>query len=393
MENKESVQKINKLFLIGNGLDLALGLETSYTDFMFWLLKKRLVETAENYGEQYASRKYRGKYDNFFKRYDRLIVYGFSSNELFDVLFNEDYDEIPNKIKSAEDLESLLEVIENYDISIKPKYERMLFSSIYHQCDLGWVDIEETYFGLIQSILNVSKKNHVRETVKELNDELELIARELVAYLAIIDTNIDNYASNKLIGRFIDEIHPDEIIGSKSHNTIEIDKLYFLNFNYTKSLHNVLLSNKKIYEKSVLNHIHGSLDNYDSIVFGYGDEMHEYYKVLEDYRDNEFLKHIKSFRYFQNKNYRDLLRFLNSSPFQVCVYGHSCDVSDRVMLNEIFEHENCVSIKIYFYKDKHGNPDFTQKTMNISRHFNSNKLMRKKIVEFNPDNEIPQIKK
>lgn len=74
------------------------------------------------------------------------------------------------------------------------------------------------------------------------------------------------------------------------------------------------------------------------------------------------------------------------------VNGHSCDISDRVMLNEIFEHENCVSVKVYFYKDENGKTDFTNKTMNISRHFNSNKLMREKIVEFNPDNEIPQIK-
>jgi hypothetical protein len=31
--------KVNKLFLVGNGFDLALGLKTSYADFMFWLLK------------------------------------------------------------------------------------------------------------------------------------------------------------------------------------------------------------------------------------------------------------------------------------------------------------------------------------------------------------------
>ncbi|QXP72298.1 hypothetical protein H0I29_09930 [Polaribacter sp. R2A056_3_33] len=29
----------NKLILIGNGFDLALGLKTSYNDFLFWLLK------------------------------------------------------------------------------------------------------------------------------------------------------------------------------------------------------------------------------------------------------------------------------------------------------------------------------------------------------------------
>jgi len=34
----------------------------------------------------------------------------------------------------------------------------------------------------------------------------------------------------------------------------------------------------------------------------------------------------------------------------------------------------------------------SSKTMNISRHFNSNKEMREKIVEFNYENEIPQKK-
>ncbi len=64
----------------------------------------------------------------------------------------------------------------------------------------------------------------------------------------------------------------------------------------------------------------------------------------------------------------------------------------EIPLNEIFEHENCKSIKIYFYENEKGDNDFTNKTMDISRHFNSNKLMRKKIVEFNPNNKIPQIK-
>ncbi|MDP3354056.1 MAG: hypothetical protein Q8S44_09990, partial [Flavobacteriaceae bacterium] len=93
-------------------------------------------------------------------------------------------------------------------------------------------------------------------------------------------------------------------------------------------------------------------------------------------------------------NYRKLLSFLNSNYYQVCIYGHSCGLSDRVMLNEIFEHENCKSIKIYFYEYEDGSNgnDFSNKNMDISRHFNSNKLMRQKIVEFNPKNKIPQIK-
>jgi len=87
------------------------------------------------------------------------------------------------------------------------------------------------------------------------------------------------------------------------------------------------------------------------------------------------------------------MKFLSSMEYQVCVYGHSCGLSDRLMLNEIFEHDNCKSIKIYFYENKKGENDFINKTMEVSRHFNSNQLMRKKIVDFNSNNKIPQIKK
>ena len=95
-----------------------------------------------------------------------------------------------------------------------------------------------------------------------------------------------------------------------------------------------------------------------------------------------------SFQYFKTPNYRELLSFLNSGDYQVCIYGHSCGLSDRIMLNEIFENENCKSIKIYYYSDD----DFTNKTMEISRHFNSNQVMRQKIVQKSKDDLIPQVK-
>tara|TARA_B110000046_G_scaffold34036_1_gene36741 strand:- start:470 stop:655 length:186 start_codon:yes stop_codon:yes gene_type:complete len=60
------------------------------------------------------------------------------------------------------------------------------------------------------------------------------------------------------------------------------------------------------------------------------------------------------------------------------------------MLNEIFENKNCKSIKVYYYKDKN---DYTNKTMEISRHFKDNNSMRKKIINFNPKDIIPQLEK
>ncbi len=389
MSKKESAQTINKLFLIGNGLDLALGLKTSYTDFMFWLLKKQLLEAAENFGRQEAPKPYRGRFIEVFGEYEPLTIFGYSSNELFDILFKENYGEIPNKIESADNLQDLLSVVKTYKISIQPKFANSLFTSIYSQCNAGWVNIEETYFVLLKSILN-DKRN---VSITDLNSELETITDYLQQYLLELEIDLPSNIVDQFFKQFASQIIPDEIINNKKdYSKIVNGHLYFLNFNYTEALSIILSKSGKEFNDYTINNIHGSFEFDEPIIFGYGDEMDEDYKKIENLRDNDFLKHIKSFRYFQNKNYRDLLRFLNSNSFQVCVYGHSCDISDRIMLNEIFEHENCVSVKVYFYRDKDGNPDFTNKTMNISRHFNSNKLMRQKIVEFNPDNEIPQIK-
>ena len=74
--------------------------------------------------------------------------------------------------------------------------------------------------------------------------------------------------------------------------------------------------------------------------------------------------------------------------------GHSCGLSDRTLLNTIFEHKNCRSIKTFFYewKDseskKHDN--FTEIVQNISRHFNDKKAMRSKIVNKSLCVPLPQ---
>jgi len=388
---KEKI-KVNKLFLVGNGFDLALGLKTNYADFMFWLLKKQLIKAASNYGRQVAPKAYKGHFSEHHGSYDTLFIHGFSSSELFDVLFEEGYNEIPEKIAELKNLEDLIKFVKIYNIKIKPKSEDLLFKATYDQCELGWVDIEETYFKLIQIIINDNKVD-LLEKIRALNNELQFISNELKKYLKTLDVNLDISEAEKYNNQIQQKLKStDFIIEDLKSKDIELGQYYFLNFNYTDSLSKVIDHNIELKDDSFINHIHGSVKDDSPLVFGYGDEMHEFYKKIEDLRENEFFKHIKSFRYFQNNKYRDLLRFLNSNYFQVCIYGHSCEISDRVMLNEIFEHKNCVSIKVYFYKDKSGNDDFTSKTMNISRHFNSNKLMREKIVEFNHEDEIPQKK-
>lgn len=138
--------------------------------------------------------------------------------------------------------------------------------------------------------------------------------------------------------------------------------------------------------------IHGSLnDKENPLNFGFGDEMDDDYKTIENINDNEYLKNFKSFQYLQNSYYSDLLKYIDGEKFQVYIMGHSCGLSDRTLLNTIFEHKNCRSIKIFYYQKEDGSDNYTEITQNISRHFNNKKLMREKIVNKTLCEPLPQI--
>ncbi len=75
-----------------------------------------------------------------------------------------------------------------------------------------------------------------------------------------------------------------------------------------------------------------------------------------------------------------MLEFLESEPFQVCIMGHSCGNSDRTLLNTIFEHPNCISIKPYYYINEKQEDNYLELVQNIYRNFTNLKRMRDKVV-------------
>ena len=157
---------------------------------------------------------------------------------------------------------------------------------------------------------------------------------------------------------------------------------YFLNFNYTQTIDGYcyyLQQFPTVKQKQI--QIHGRLsDSKNEINFGFGDEMDDEYKKIENFDDNEYLKNFKSFQYSQNTNYKTLLDYIDSDKYQVYIMGHSCGLSDRTLLNTVFEHKNCRSIKVFYHKRPDGTDNYTETIQNISRHFNKKALMREKIV-------------
>lgn len=83
---------------------------------------------------------------------------------------------------------------------------------------------------------------------------------------------------------------------------------------------------------------------------------------------------------------KDVIHQLNSLPpsethrIQIYIMGHSCGNSDRTLLNTLFEHKNCISIKPYFYQKADGTDNYIEIVQNISRNFTDMKLMRDRVV-------------
>jgi hypothetical protein len=69
-----------------------------------------------------------------------------------------------------------------------------------------------------------------------------------------------------------------------------------------------------------------------------------------------------------------------NSQYEVFIMGHSCGLSDRILLNSIFENPNCQSIKIFYHQKNKNENDFFEKTQEISRHFSAKGKEKMRIV-------------
>lgn len=161
------------------------------------------------------------------------------------------------------------------------------------------------------------------------------------------------------------------------------DNTLVLNFNYTSTFKTLYAPEYSLIQ--IIN-IHGELNNPDNpMIFGYGDELDDDYREIEKANDNKLLDNIKHILYPNSDNYRRFLEFLQLGPYQVFVLGHSCGNSDRTLLNTIFEHSNCTSVKPFYYQWKdegvEGMRDnYTDIYKNISRNFNNKQNLRDIVV-------------
>ena len=395
---------MNRLVLIGNGFDLAHDLKTSYADFIHWYWKQRIENLATE--------------DS--KISDDGLCY-------FEMKAHTSWRHLLSYTNRNDKAENTIRYMEEQNWCSLHKY--LFLEKITQSIETkGWVDIENEYYELLKeyALDNTMNEEAKIKSLKSLNNQLDYLKELLVQYLKeITEQEPEKITSIKhaIYAPFEKEDmsvyadchmfeeeqwewdgHPEKI--NELPSIIEkygydvsacmehVDAwckkscvsypvafllpkdIMLLNFNYT---HTARIY-RKTYDSFEEVHIHGDIDDSASVIFGYGDEMHSDFDKLKEREDNECLRNVKSIRYLETTNYKKVLRFIESAPFQVLIMGHSCGRSDRTLLHTIFEHKNCASIKLCFHQKEGGANDYLEKIQNISRDFVSMEKMRDIVV-------------
>lgn len=359
--------KYNRIIIVGNGLDIALGLKTHYKDFLLSLLKKYLLASLN------------GKVNT------PLIDLNWSitSNEK----------NFKNGLNEIQDLDVLLSRFKMYNIRGGEGFKGFLKSLIDERKILGsWVDLEEFYY---KELVDISRRKNCKDEILELNESFQELIKELELYLNEEEQKLILDSNNSALNLFIESLttrNKNDLLllyhkDAEDFFDIEDPKnICFLDFNYTNTLSQLV---DNYYQKNniEINKIHGSvLDKNNPVIFGYGDDYHDDYRVIQETKIEEAYNYIKPFKYSLNRNYVNLLNVMNSNKFEVYILGHSCGLSDRTLLKTIFEHANCLNLKIYHRGD---NSSFTRREIAIDMLIDNKQKRRNMILPFFRGDFIP----
>jgi len=358
------MKSIPQVIILGNGFDLAHGLETSFPHFANYYIEQKIIPELENvifnkathsnlFQESFVREMIRKGSDFPLKNdYNGKLYYwikGYKFNEVIEYL----------KINSA--------VIKNFIINT---FLGKLYSNEYK----NWFDIENAYFyELVQLKAEAIEKgnNFSKERLLKLNKEFLEIKIEL-----------HNLNKSQDIQNFLDT------------HLKSAPAAYVINFNYTNTIE-LYLDKYKTNPNFEVNYVHGSLEK-NNIIFGYGNDKNRHYQDIKNLEIDEFLTFFKTFEYLRTPNYNMVAaRLLETySNYNILVLGHSLGTTDKTLLGEVFNSSKCWYVSLFKRKDLEDKPDevdreFNKLTYAASRIFSREETMRKKIKNFEQSSFFP----
>jgi len=370
---------MRKVLLIGNGFDIAHDAPTSFLDFSDYLVKEKLIPDLGNFILEddkpiyFDSTILKKTQDHVFPENDfpsspkwNLIgVFGFNSDK---------------------QLEMLNRNVDFWQENLSNK----LLLTLFKEKSKYWFSIEDTFY---RQLINISNK------IKSLNYKVENLIPELDKLNKDFN-EIKNLLKEYLLTINIEKKPSIEVFfeNLKKGTDFLNGELHIINFNYTDTIKKYNLPKKTIH---FYYPIHGNLS--EEIIFGYGNDKDNAYQEIKDYGNDKFLEHFKTHKYLRNSTYQEIHSnlLLTKEAFEVHVIGHSLGLTDKTLLQEIFNSQNCQKIHLYKRADKYDlnsenkeqlliQKEFTKLTMAASRIIND-EVVRIKIVNYKLSEFFPCI--
>lgn len=224
----------------------------------------------------------------------------------------------------------------------------------------NWCDVEKLYFDELTS--KESSKD-----VESLNNEFEKIKCYLEEYLE----------SEK------SKFKPLPCYSTLFSHLKNADNTLVLNFNYTDTVSKYDSVNPSL---RIVN-IHGELKSENNpIIFGFAADDGQSRELIG--KDNkEYMRNIKKQCYKRTTNQSKLISYLETTEkIDVLIFGHSCGISDKLILNQIFNHKNINSIKIFYHEIHEA---YFETQVNIDRIMNNDEHFEK-LINYQESYRMPQ---
>lgn len=370
------------ILVIGNGFDLAHGLQTTYKDFLRFTDEFVVYKTAKENGHELG---WNDDEDIRFYKY-------------FITLFNES-----QRNKDAQ------RIVNELDGLIKDNVWLEHFKKA--QIENGWIDFENEISKVIQTLEDVRKI--VDSALKQGTSKIELVRRQkrILKYVAVGVQGIEDVISTpkerglRDLDRLIRclEIYLSDYINNYSVETIlpDIEQLPYLDkvlsFNYTNTYER-LYNNHSFLE---FDYIHGKADinktvDTNNMVLG----IDEYLKGEERNENIEFIEFKKFYQRIHKETgclYRNWIDEIKSDKkitemialsdedgkqiketrkqvesHKLFIFGHSLDITDKDVLRDLILNDNVQTT--IFYMDK---KDYGRKIMNLVKIITQDELIKR----------------
>lgn len=375
------MKRISKtaVIILGNGFDLAHQLPTSYNNFSIWCLSNYVVP--EIFEITYNFRSFNIDKARFI---DRQFIESFR-DVLNGSLKNNTLLSLYNQIYLSRNSSTRNEEITNYMLKNDDVLRGMLINKFLNKLYLNsyenWFDIESAYFFELDRVLSLDPKTTKQVSFDSIDPKVELLK---------LNSEFDNI--KKLLKEYlqtIDVTKNKDVTTFFNLNFSGKEDVFIVNFNYTDTVNQYLNEFKyspttKNNKSEVYNYfIHGDLNS--DLIFGYGDDDSEEYKLMKKTGRDEYLENFKTFHYLENNNYRELIDVLDGlENYEAYILGHSLSLTDKTLLYEILSPEKCYNIHLFHRSDiseeVKKKREIKKLHFNISRILNNDNGSRKRII-------------